>query len=191
MASSIPHRTIYPTKTLLHPYMLLPRHRYRVPNFNIPWKYEPCLAVSLSALFLLKITYVTWYNACSTTLGDSYLAPTLKLISLQSQALSSRPSDHKSWSALASQGTALRRGLIAGSQGLTAQVGFVDLEVSVGRLGPGDLKKVLQFSISFNCRSNEKNSTVRSVENFSRLLPEPRRYPSFNFIYLHLIYGLY
>lgn len=35
-----------------------------------------------------------------------------------------------------------RRALVAGTQGLLGQIGMTDLEISVGRLGPGDLKRI-------------------------------------------------
>lgn len=63
-------------------------------------------------------------------------------MSIQSQALLSPPSDRGSWAALAEQGDGQRQSLVGGVRGLFGQIGFVDLEISVGRLGPGDLKKV-------------------------------------------------
>ena len=65
-----------------------------------------------------------------------------KTLSIQSSALSTRPSDHTSWAALTEQGYASRQGLITGARGLLGQIGMIDLEISVGRLGPGDLKRI-------------------------------------------------
>lgn len=65
-----------------------------------------------------------------------------KIISIQSQALSSLPSDHKSWKERTEQGVGFRRSLVMGVQGLQGQIGMLELEFSVGRLGPGDLKRV-------------------------------------------------
>lgn len=66
----------------------------------------------------------------------------MKILSVQSSALSAQPSDHAAWAALTEEGAASRQGLLAAGQGLLGQIGMVDLEVSVGRLGPGDLKRI-------------------------------------------------
>jgi hypothetical protein len=65
-----------------------------------------------------------------------------KTLSVQSSALATQPSDHAAWAALADEGYASRQGLLAAVQGLLGQIGTVDLEFSVGRLGPGDLKRI-------------------------------------------------
>lgn len=63
-------------------------------------------------------------------------------MSIQAQALSSPPSDRKAWAALTEQGLQSRQALVGGLQALGGQIGFIDLEFSVGRLGPGDLKRI-------------------------------------------------
>ena len=65
-----------------------------------------------------------------------------KSLPILSSALSTQPSDHKSWAALTEEGSASRQKLLATAQGLLGQIGMVDLEVSIGRLGPGDLKRI-------------------------------------------------
>lgn len=64
------------------------------------------------------------------------------MMSLQSQALASRPSDHKTWAEITEKSYTSREVLVAGTQSLLGQIGMIDLEVSVGRLGPGDLKRI-------------------------------------------------
>jgi hypothetical protein len=66
----------------------------------------------------------------------------IKTLSIQAATLSAQPSDHAAWAALTDQGYATRQGLITASQGLLGQIAMVDLEISVGRLGPGDLKRI-------------------------------------------------
>lgn len=64
------------------------------------------------------------------------------MLSLQSQALKSLPSDHKKWAELTNKSHAMRQALVAANQGLLGQIGMTDLEFSMGRLGPGDLKRL-------------------------------------------------
>jgi hypothetical protein len=65
-----------------------------------------------------------------------------KTLSIQASALDTKPSDHAAWAALSDEGYTSRKGLLAAAQGLLGQIGSVDLEFSLGRLGPGDLKKI-------------------------------------------------
>lgn len=69
-------------------------------------------------------------------------APIKETLDLLSQALSSRPSDRATWESFTHTGTNLRQVVTEGAQGLLGQTALLDVEFSLGKLGPGDLKKV-------------------------------------------------
>ena len=52
------------------------------------------------------------------------------------------PSDHEAWAEINARGVQLRSELLTGLETVTAQLKLIDLDISVGRLGPADLKKV-------------------------------------------------
>jgi len=78
----------------------------------------------------------------STILERDFFAPTLELLSLQNEVLNSRPSDRAAWARATARANGFREALIRGTQSLLSQIGTIDLEFSIGRLGPKDLKKV-------------------------------------------------
>ncbi|KAK7008046.1 hypothetical protein R3P38DRAFT_3211693 [Favolaschia claudopus] len=118
---------------------LLPAAQYTLPKmFLIPTCYY--LAISLASLVLIfpeSLNHV-WL----TLLDTAFFESALSLLSLQSEALKTRPSDHKAWEGLAGKITAARLRFGASLAGLHAQIGLIDLEISVGRLGPSDLKRL-------------------------------------------------
>ncbi|KAJ7447940.1 hypothetical protein B0H11DRAFT_351668 [Mycena galericulata] len=118
---------------------LLPTAQYTLAKiFVIPTLYY--IAIALAALVLVfpeSLNHV-WL----TTLDAAFFGPAQSILSLQATALAARPSDHARWAGVADKVTAARTGLGAGLAGLSALIGLIDLEVSVGRLGPGDLKRI-------------------------------------------------
>jgi len=56
--------------------------------------------------------------------------------------LHSHVSDRSKWQEVATQSFSERQDVLSGSKSLLDQVGFIDLEFSVGRLGPGDLNRL-------------------------------------------------
>ncbi|PBK89280.1 hypothetical protein ARMGADRAFT_1167595 [Armillaria gallica] len=75
-------------------------------------------------------------------LGDGMLKPVLDIIDLQAETLQANASDHEAMEALIQRGKAYRALVVAGFQGLQGQIGLIDLESSMGRLGAADLKQV-------------------------------------------------
>ncbi|KAG6817295.1 hypothetical protein H0H87_010637 [Tephrocybe sp. NHM501043] len=65
-----------------------------------------------------------------------------QILSHQTKALELIPSEHENWTELTKLGQGARQLLLAGTQGLLGQIGMIDLEFSVGRLGPSDLKRI-------------------------------------------------
>jgi hypothetical protein len=61
---------------------------------------------------------------------------------MQSEALSSVPSDREAWRDITSRGNELRDKLTAGTDVLLKQIGLINLDFSVGRLGPADLHEI-------------------------------------------------
>jgi hypothetical protein len=52
------------------------------------------------------------------------------------------PSDHEAWAEINARGVQLRSELLTGLETVTTQLKLIDLDTSIGRLGPADLKKV-------------------------------------------------
>jgi len=61
---------------------------------------------------------------------------------MQSEALSSVPSDREAWQDLTSRANELREKLLEGTDALSKQIGLINLDISVGRLGPSDLRQM-------------------------------------------------
>ncbi|TFK38741.1 hypothetical protein BDQ12DRAFT_712685 [Crucibulum laeve] len=107
-------------------------------QFLIPSSYYVAVAIA-SLIFIFPESL---NHAWLTALRNGFLNPTFELLNIQSEALKSRPSDRKAWAELNAKGNGYRQALAAGTEGLLGQIGMIDLEFSVGRLGPGDLKKI-------------------------------------------------
>lgn len=107
-------------------------------QFLLPTSYY--LAIALASLVL--IFPETLNHAWLSLLSDSVFSPTKQTLGLLSQALSSRPSDRATWESFTQKGGNLRRAVIGGTQGLLGQTGLLDVEFSLGRLGPGDLRRI-------------------------------------------------
>ncbi|KAJ7259813.1 hypothetical protein C8J57DRAFT_1339211 [Mycena rebaudengoi] len=118
---------------------LLPSPQYTVAKiFLIPTVYYLAIAIaSLVLIFPESLNHV-WL----TTLEQTFFGPTLSILALQDTTLSTRASDHAAHAAIASKISAARQKLGGGLQALGAQIALIDLEASVGRLGPGDLKRL-------------------------------------------------
>ncbi|KAG6889035.1 hypothetical protein C0992_006603 [Termitomyces sp. T32_za158] len=91
------------------------------------------------------------------------LDPLSKILTYQTKALESLPSDHATWTELTTLTQATRQRLLASTQGLLGQIGVVDLEFSVGRLGPGDLKRISQELKSIVFRTSALYSFLEFV----------------------------
>ncbi|KAJ7159965.1 hypothetical protein C8R43DRAFT_993969 [Mycena crocata] len=118
---------------------LLPTAQYTVAKqFLIPTCYYLAIALaSLIFVFPESLNHI-WL----TTLDQMFFGPAVSILSLQATTLGTRPSDHDAWAKGAAKVSAARAGLAGGLGVLAAQIGLIDLEVSVGRLGPGDLKRL-------------------------------------------------
>ncbi|KAF7367705.1 hypothetical protein MSAN_00834300 [Mycena sanguinolenta] len=118
---------------------LFPTAQYTLAKmFLIPTCYY--LAIAIASLIL--IFPETLNHMWLTTLDRAFFGSALSLLSLQSTALGTPPSDHAAWDALAGKISAARTAFGGALTALTAQVALIDLEFSVGRLGPGDLKRL-------------------------------------------------
>lgn len=146
---------------------LFPTAQYTLPKmFILPTVYYVAVALmSLIIIFPESLNHV-WL----TSLCNDFLAPMMKILSVQSSALSAQPSDHAAWAALTEEGAASRQGLLAAGQGLLGQIGMVDLEVSVGRLGPGDLKRISSELQSLMFRASGLHAFQLFVNNTNDFL---------------------
>ncbi|KAG5640425.1 hypothetical protein DXG03_008703, partial [Asterophora parasitica] len=107
-------------------------------TFIIPTSYYVAIAIATLVLIFPESLNRVWLTSFQT----NFLDPIEQMISYQNQALESNPSDAGNWDELTDLGYAARRKLVAGTQDLLGQIGTIDLEVSVGRLGPADLKRI-------------------------------------------------
>ncbi|KDQ30176.1 hypothetical protein PLEOSDRAFT_1111192 [Pleurotus ostreatus PC15] len=107
-------------------------------QFLIPTGYYLAIAIASLVLVFPETLNHVWLSL----LSDSVFAPIKETLDLLSQALSSRPSDRATWESFTHTGTNLRQVVTEGAQGLLGQTALLDVEFSLGKLGPGDLKKV-------------------------------------------------
>ncbi|KAJ6509663.1 hypothetical protein DFH09DRAFT_1100718 [Mycena vulgaris] len=118
---------------------LLPTAQYTIAKqFLIPTLYYLAIAIAALVFVFPESLNHIWL----TTLDQAFFGPALSVLSLQATALAARPSDHAAWAGVAGKVAAARAGLGGGLAALAAQIGLIDLEISVGRLGPGDLKRL-------------------------------------------------
>lgn len=115
-----------------------PTPQYTIAKtFLIPTTYYVAIAiVCLVFVFPESLNHV-WL----TILERDFFTPTLELLLLQNEVLNSRPSDRAAWARATARANGFREALIRGTQSLLIQIGTIDLEFSIGRLGPKDLKK--------------------------------------------------
>lgn len=118
---------------------LLPTAQYTLARlFLIPTAYYVAIALaSLIFIFPESLNHV-WLTSLETNMWQ----PIREIVSTLDEALGERPSDHAKWQSLTARGRATGIKLDAGVQGLVGQVKLAGIEWSMGRLGPGDLKKM-------------------------------------------------
>ncbi|KAJ7250170.1 hypothetical protein B0H12DRAFT_1121038 [Mycena haematopus] len=118
---------------------LFPTAEYTIAKmFLIPMCYYLAIAIASLILIFPESLNHMWL----TTLDGAFFGSALSLLSLQSTALGTPPSDHKAWDALAGKIAGTRMAFGGALAALTAQIALIDLEFSVGRLGPGDIKRL-------------------------------------------------
>lgn len=79
----------------------------------------------------------------SSGFSRGILSPCLALLANQHDHLSlPLPLSEAAWAPLVEKGKKTRSALVEAGQGLQGVVGLIDLELSVGRIGPGDVKAV-------------------------------------------------
>ncbi|KJA27441.1 hypothetical protein HYPSUDRAFT_131287 [Hypholoma sublateritium FD-334 SS-4] len=99
--------------------------------------YIPVAIGSLVLIFPESLSHV-WV----TSLAENFWAPVLDILRLQSDALSLTPSDTEMWAQMNAKGTLLREQLIRAANEVNTQLKFINIDTSIGRLGPSDLRKI-------------------------------------------------
>ena len=61
---------------------------------------------------------------------------------MQSEALSCVPSDGEAWRDITSRANEVRDKLTGATNALLKQINFINLDISIGRLGPADLHQI-------------------------------------------------
>ncbi|KAJ3509935.1 hypothetical protein NLJ89_g4949 [Agrocybe chaxingu] len=118
---------------------LIPNTEYMIPK---PFILPACFYVAVALASIVFIFPESLSHVWLTMLLDDFWTPTLDLFRLQSEALTVAPSDHAKWEEMNARGTELRGKLLEGLEELTQKAGLIDLDCSLGRLGPADLKKI-------------------------------------------------
>ncbi|KAF9042212.1 hypothetical protein BJ165DRAFT_257137 [Panaeolus papilionaceus] len=159
---------------------LFPTAQYTLAKlFLIPVTFYVAVAVaSLVVIFPESLNHV-WL----TSLQDDFITPTHELLTLLTHSLATSPSSHPEWQSITDQGNAIRTRLVGGTENLLAQIGLIDLDTSVGRLGPQEIRRVCGelkgFLIraaglhSFHTFVNDKN---RFDEEAEKMLAEEARW---------------
>lgn len=99
--------------------------------------------VAMAVASLLFIFPETMSHIWIRDVVETFLEPSLSLLAVQDSVLtSSFPLDGEEFASKVQKGKDIRRGIVAGVQGILGGIGTIDLEISVGKLGPGDLKEI-------------------------------------------------
>ncbi|KAF9475517.1 hypothetical protein BDN70DRAFT_883627 [Pholiota conissans] len=118
---------------------LLPTKNYTLAKiFLIPTSFYVAVAlISLVLVFPESLSHV-WLTA----LREDLWAPMLDILRLQSEALRLKPSDHAAWAEITATGITLREDVMSALNDVTAKLKPINLDTSIGRLGPSDLKRI-------------------------------------------------
>ncbi|ORY33700.1 hypothetical protein BCR39DRAFT_592676 [Naematelia encephala] len=131
------------------------------------------MAIALASIVLL---FPQTMNALLTQgIADKMLTTTRSILRLQDDVLSTSTRDEARWSELAKQGHGLRAAHARATNELGGQVAMLQLEISHGQLGPGDVAKVYEkakelgtkaFALaSFVMLQNERMETIKKHTN--------------------------
>ncbi|KAF5376953.1 hypothetical protein D9615_007250 [Tricholomella constricta] len=118
---------------------LFPTAQYTLAKiFIIPTCYYVAIAIATLVLIFPESLNRVWL----TSLQNEFIDPTEQILSYLSRAVESVPSDTKNWAEITDLGYAARQKVVTGTQDLLGQISTTDLEISVGRLGPADLRRI-------------------------------------------------
>ncbi|KAF8798312.1 hypothetical protein BYT27DRAFT_7177807 [Phlegmacium glaucopus] len=118
---------------------LLPTAQYTLPKlFIIP----TCYYVAVAIVCLILIFPDSLSHIWLTSLKQDFWTHILDLLRMQSEALSSVPSDRETWKDITSRANEVRGKLTEGTDALSKQISLINLDCSVGRLGPTDLRQM-------------------------------------------------
>lgn len=138
---------------------------------------------------LLRLSFLVAVIFFSSTLVDSFLKPSLQLLSLQNSILllpfpaldgsEESRSNAKSFGTLVTKCSGVRKGIVAQVQlALLGQLGMIDLELSRGVLGPGDLKAIGSKLRSLTARTLSLNTFSALVQTDLRLIRDQESHSS-------------
>ncbi|OCF73911.1 hypothetical protein I204_05757 [Kwoniella mangroviensis CBS 8886] len=124
------------------------------------------IAIAIASMFL--IFPQTLNHIMLDAVTTKMLGPTIRLLKLQDSVVTTSPQDTERWHELATQSYALRAGHIAGVTALEGQTALLQLEITRGQIGPGNLQKVF---------AKVKNLGLRAygLASFSMIIDEQHR----------------
>lgn len=88
-----------------------------------------------------------------TDLIKTNLAPIKSILKLQDEVVSTKPSDHEEVGKLAGKARGLRMAHVQGVNAVEGQIGLLQLEVTRGQIGAGDLAKIFEKAKELGSRS--------------------------------------
>ncbi|KAF8060806.1 hypothetical protein FPV67DRAFT_1673642 [Lyophyllum atratum] len=148
---------------------LFPNAQYTLSKiFILPACYYAAIAVVTLVLVFPESLNLVWL----TTLENDFIDSMSQILIHQSEALNSVPTDQKNWAEIMERGQAARQKLVAGTQTLLDQISMVDLEISIGRLGPGDLLRISTELKSLMFRATGLHAFLIFVNNTNTLHAE-------------------
>ncbi|GMK54826.1 hypothetical protein CspeluHIS016_0114120 [Cutaneotrichosporon spelunceum] len=103
--------------------------------------------------------------------------PMLRLLALQERVLSTNPTHHDEWLALAVEGRGLVRGYVAASEELEGMVPMLQLEITRGRISAGQLTELVSRTHALLATSAGLGSVVGMVAERDRAVKQQMEDP--------------
>ncbi|CAA7266342.1 unnamed protein product [Cyclocybe aegerita] len=150
---------------------LIPTTEYMIPK---PFILPACFYAAVALASIVFIFPESLSHVWLTMLLDDFWTPTLDLFRLQSEALTAAPSDRDKWEEMNTRGTELRGKMLEGLEVLNQKVGLIDLDCSLGRLGPADLKKISAELKSMMFRAGAMHSFQMFVNDANEFAQDER-----------------
>ncbi|WVQ97371.1 hypothetical protein IAU59_004483 [Kwoniella sp. CBS 9459] len=120
------------------------------------------MAMALVSIFL--IFPQTLNHIMLDAMTTKMLGPTISLFKLQSEVVRAQPSDAERWTELAGKSSKLKAQHVAAVMELQGQTAMLNLEITRGQIGPGNLQKVFDKVEDLGARSYALSSFVTIIE---------------------------
>ncbi|WVF70551.1 hypothetical protein IAT40_005342 [Kwoniella sp. CBS 6097] len=141
------------------------------PLFPIP-EYTLARQLLIPAAVFMAMAFASIFLIFPQTLNHimldgmttKMLGPTISLFKLQNEVVHATPSDNEKWTELAGKSSALKAQHIAAVMALEGQTAMLNLEITRGQIGPGDLQSVFKKVKDLGARTYALSSFVTIIE---------------------------